>query len=778
MSDKKNSEIASISRIHSCSTPSSMFSSPEQHLTSQAPWQCRPRRPHQIPCAFTLPTPLSLSHLSSSPAGHQITSFRTSFNARSFPHSFNRSLSLQHARIQINPTLPVLFTPLCKAGPKVYPEDYDRDYYPALKEEYANDDQVIIYAKEDYELDPLDVPWLEENRGRDLKKIRHQLQTEPPVPGELQGLPSRPMRCTDLHTEDELESFESRMRYEDSVSGQIWEDPMPESDFEGDPQWIDFRKMDTSHAEDHDPEDVLASLPNPPRKRVQYASYEDELAAVQESMERMQAQYLDEDSTPTAWGEQHTVPDPEEFSKWQYAARARGGNSSQGNSFYLSPAKSASEEVCDVMDGHDGEKELRPPHQFGSLKKAHLGKWRGKIFVIAVLSDSKFGVRQGAEFDVQSDTSVEDGGGLGWTSVLTTSSECELVSHVTFERPEHEDALVPGRGVSSDGNYVCNALHCCGSNGTVQHRNKAEGLSLSSRCLKALIGDKGVRGELELCILSGLRGSNKLRRDRVLLCSVFTEKVAKGRRSSTGERRRHFSHIVLISEYQISNSDAKDNIILSQFTRANRSTNTLLKTAQGKWSGSAQLLQPEFPPVGFKEHVTSFTFQESPSISLDSVTWTEQDIPEVADTTSNARIRTLGKKKVSKRVATARAHDQRRLSECSFLSEEQVVDMRPETFAWKEVHDERGLTGLFSPRIGKFVNDYCGVFLPGGTLLTFPHSNAFPDMANTVCLVELTTPQRKRINVARNQAGTIVGALFITENLVEGDLCDDVASYV
>lgn len=671
-------------------------------------------------------------------------------------------------------------TLLSKAANDAYPEDFDRDYYPALKAEYANDDQVTIYAKEDYELDPLDVPWLEENRGRDLNEIRRQLDTQPLVPGELQGLPSRPMRCTDLHTEDELEHFESRMRHEDSVSGQIWEDPMPESDFEGDPQWIDFRKMDKALMEHSSAADVLESLPHPPKKRVQYASHGDELAAVQESVDRMQAQCLDEVFTPTAWGEQHTVPDPEDFRKWQRAARDRGGNTSQDHSFYLSPVKMANERTRHVMDGQDDKKEAQPPHQFGSLVKAHSGSWHGKVIVIALLSENGFGVRQMTEFDVRSDTSAEDGGGLDWTSVLTHSSECELVSDVTFDRPEHEDALVPGRGVSSDGNYVCNVLRSYDADETVQYRNEMQGLSLSSKCLRALVDNNEVCGELELCMLSG-RASNRFRRDRVLLCSAAS--VSKGerkleRRWSTGKQRRRFSHVILISEYQAIKDDAKDDAILQQFAQAKRSVNSLLDKAQGEWSGFGQLLQPEFPPLGFKEYVTSFTFRRSFSISLDSVTWSEQDIPEVAESTSNARKRTLGKRKVSKRVAAARAHDQRRLSECSFLSKEQAADMKSETFAWKEVRDDHGLTGLLSPRIGKFVDDYCGVFLPGGTLLTFPHDNAFPDMGSTVSLVELTTPQRKRINVARNQTGTVVGALFITENLVDADLCDDVSSYV
>lgn len=589
------------------------------------------------------------------------------------------------------------------------------------------------------------------------------------------------MRYTDMHTDDEIQSFQPRMRYEDAASGQIWDDPMPESDFESNPpSSIDFRTVRKPdfppRCSDHD---LLSSLPNPAKKKLQYPSQEEELAALRESMEKMQAQCLDEHFTPMTWGEEHSPPDPDDFRAWQRAARERGGNVTQDDSFYLPPVKLVDRDSPHVMPRYGDHNEDAPPHQFASLVNAHSGKWAGMAFVFAVSSESHFAVRQLAHFDVCSDVSVEDHGALQWTSVFTRSASCELVSNVTFDRPQHEEALVPGRGVSSDGSYVCSVLRADSPQQTLRTKSSAEGLSLSSKCLKALVADNQARGELELCMFAG-RDRRNLRRDRVLLCSSSSLSCKKGKKkqpSNVTESRR-FSHVVLMSEYQICNEEATDDAILSQSTQAYSSMDSFFVKAYGEWSGTAQLLQPEFPPLGFGKHNTSFTFQKSASITLDTVTWTEQDIPDVAEATSKARIRTLGKKKVSKRVAVARAHDQRRLSECSSLSTEQVGDTTKETFAWKEVRSEFGLSGLFSPRLGKFVHDYCGIFLPGGSILTFPCGNAFPDMSNTVCLVQLSSPIRKRINVARNQSGTIVGILFIKESLVNSDLCDDVSSYV
>eukprot|EP00177_Eucheuma_denticulatum_P000294 GFKZ01000505.1.p1 GENE.GFKZ01000505.1~~GFKZ01000505.1.p1 ORF type:complete len:748 (-),score=100.13 GFKZ01000505.1:1120-3363(-) len=657
----------------------------------------------------------------------------------------------------------------CQEEQPSFPEQFDRDYYPKLKAEYADDDQVVIFAKDDYEIDPQDVPWLEEYRGLDLDKIRTDMKSRPPVPGELEGLPTPAMRVSDLHSQEDIDDFEPGFRHHDSVSGNVWTDPMPESDFDGDADWIDFRKF-----EKEDNDDDLSFLDPPPRKRKQYASYEEELQAVQESADELQAELLDlgAEYQPQTWGEQHPVPDPDDFRKWQQAAAERGGNASQNNSFFLSPAKLEEKTpASDTADG--GEDDNGPAKQFPALMQAHAGEWQGKAYLYSVSTGSNVVFTQEEEFEVTSETSQQKGGDLEWTAEVQNSNH-DLISAACFKVPEHPDALVPGRAVSADGHFAC------GSSG-ITGRNSSDGtgviesaaLSFSQKCLRSLVGNRTIRGELEICMVCS--DSNHCRhRCRVILCSSESER----RRGKKAEREyeRYFSHVLFFSEYRSMDREKDNSATVPQYACRETSTQNLksLDVLKGKWVGNAHLLHPEFPPLSFLEEKTSFDFQYTSPITLDQVTWVESEIPDTAESTSKARTRTLGKKKTSKRVAAARQHDQRRLSECSFLSEEKVGHKAADTFAWREVRNDRGITGLFSPRTGKFVNDYCGVVLGDRFLVTFPHQNAFPNLPTIVSLTGFTSPGRNRISVARNDSGSLVGVLFVNEELeVNGDETSD-----
>lgn len=695
------------------------------------------------------------------------TSVRNLNSAKLHPSRSRRPSHHRHAA-----TIPRVTT-RCQEGQTSYPEEFDRDYYPQLKAEYADDDQVFIFSKDDYELDPLDVPWLEDYRGRDLNKIRTDMKTRPPVPGELEGLPTPALRISDLHSQDEIDDFEPGFRRHDSVSGNVWTDPMPESDFDGDMNWIDFRKYDK---EDND--DDLSFLDPPPMKRKQYASYEEEFQALQESADEMQAELLDlgAEYEPQTWGDQDPVPDPDDFRKWQRAAAERGGNASQNDSFFLSPAKlEQGSRVADTVGR--GEDESGPAKQFPSMVQAHAGEWWGKAYLYSISNGSDVAFTREEEFEVTAETTVQESGDLEWTAEVHNSNQ-DFISTASFQVPEHPDALVPGRAVSADGSFVC------GSSG-IRRIDDPDGtgavesaaLSLSQKCLRSLIGNRTIRGELEICLVSN--ESNQFRRrSRVILCSAENER----RQKQKGGRQRewYFSHVLFLSEHCRTEREADSAVNVPPY--ANRETSfqkpTSLDVFKGKWVGTAHLLHPEFPPLSFVEKQTTFDFRYTSPITLDLVTWVESEILDTAESTSKARVRTLAKKKTSKRVAAARQHDQRRLSECSFLSEEKVGDRAADTFAWREVRNNGVITGLFSPRTGKFVDDYCGLVLADRFLVTFPYQNAFPNLPTVVSLTELISPRRQRINVARNDNGSLVGVLFVNEVLEVSETCDEVALYV
>lgn len=643
------------------------------------------------------------------------------------------------------------------SGPpdKQYPEEFERDYYDELKAKYAHLKNVEIFSKDDYELDPTKTPWLGDEGRVDVKALRKQVNASPIQPGELDVAPDRPFRHTDLHSQEDIESFESRFRTHDAVSGRYWEDPMPESDFDHDEKWIDFRKMDVD-AEQTD-EDVFAEASPRPLKRKQYASFDEEFAAVMASADRMQAENLDQPIPKTAWAESVPVPDPDEFARWQRAAEERGGNSTSHDSNFLPPAKKV--ERRPKLDAQG----IEPPPQRQSMVEAHAGSWTGDVTVFSI-SSGHFSVTTQRRCSVKSRVSICDNGGLEWSSAVD-DNDMELVSEVSFSPVEHMESLIPGRGVSSDGSYVQNSPSCGSSTRSPVYAD----ISLGQKFLATLTEDKNCRAELEICMVSG--SGEGLRRDRVCICTGSTPDADKKKATNNSDK---FVFVVVLSEYRDGCLEAHE-----RNSRRNRMTELGSYMLRGKWTGSGILLHPEFPPLGCTEVKTFLSFTAAENITEDSVTWVENELSDEPGRESKARQRTLGKKKISKRVAAARAHDRRRLSECSFLSKEAIgSESKAETHGWKLLPSAEAFTSMLSPRVGKFVDDYCAVVLPDGMVVTFPFGKAFPKIWNSISLMKADRPVRKRILAGRNEFGDLVGVAFVTESVEDEELCDEAASYV
>lgn len=660
-----------------------------------------------------------------------------------------------------------------------YPEDYDRDYYDQLKREYADRENVRIFSKDDYDLDENLTPWLEDNRGRDIADIRRNMHNRPVESDELTDVPDRLMRHTDLHTPEEIAAFEPRMRVADAVSSREWEDPMPESDFDRDERWIHLRKMDDEDVHD-DGEAFFASLQEKPLKRKVYDTPEQEWDALMASLDRMQAENLDyDDFTETEWGEADSRPDPSDLDKWHQAAKERGGNAVQSESYFLPPLTKRDpfeegKRALSVTEASDGSLEFpSPPPQQRVLESVHLGEWRGIARVFEISDAREIEVRPCREFPLQSGTVVHDNDSLEWTSVIAGSSS-ETVSHVVLTSAKHKDSLVPGRAVAKNGSY---ALKPNRSEPGEQMRGPA-GLTVSTGCLRSMTGDAATVADFEVCMVSEdlRRNRNLVRRDRFILCRSPDGDSG----DPPGKRNARFRYVVLMSEYKGSVAqELRPDLGRQSSTIESGESTSCSSILEGRWEGRGALLHPEFPPANFLEVDTRLSFVHAENISDTDVTWVENESREEPGHESNRRTRLLRKKKTSKRVAAARNHDRRRLAQCAFLSQEKVGDDADTvTFAWKVTHSPDGLSCLFSPRIGRFVDDHAGIFFGNRFLLTLPFSNACPGVQNTVCLTELKRPCRQRINLGMNEWGDLVGVVFITESLCDASICDDVASYV
>lgn len=650
-------------------------------------------------------------------------------------------------------------------SPKRLP-DFDRDYYDELKEEYANVEGVTIYSKDDYELDDLETPWMFENRARDLSAIREDMKTRPLEPDELPTPDGPAMRITDLHFDKELDRLKTDFSKCDAVGGRVWEDPMPESDFDSDPDWIHLRKIEPNEIDNiSNAHDLQAENgEQEPLKRRQYASEAEEIAALNESLERMQLEDIDPEYEPVSYAENVPTPTEDDFRHWEREAEKRGGNATQNESYFLPPCRDPRfDNLTPSVSEEKRRREALPPPQHRSLVAAHQGVWVGQLSVLSLLSENKFSPSLCGTFPVQSDVVLRSDGCLNWMTVTVDSSE-EFLSSVAFSSSKFEDFLVPGRGVSEEGDFVCKP-----SQNQVDNATAGTNFSISGKFLRAIVDNSRCRPVLEIGMLVKEKGD--VVRYRVLLCthdavqSNDVDQVASPQ----------ISTIIIINECPQSQRSRLQGSkkTSSEFGLKTASMSSLL----GSWEGKGFLLLPEYPPISFTEVITSYSVKKKDDIMPDDVTWVDSTISKSPDDTSKRRIRTLGKKKISKRVSAARKHDIARLSRCTLITREKVSgnDME-EMFAWEALPSEEAFSTLYSPRLGHFVKDYCGMVLSENILLTLPLGK--PKMWNTTSLIHLASPSRKRIVAGRNETGTLVGVLFITDTLLENETCDSVMSYV
>ena len=619
---------------------------------------------------------------------------------------------------------------MCAARPSDFPHTYDRDYYASLKAEYAHEPNVHIYAKDDYALDPHVPPWLSDGMPVDVAATRARVRASPRAPRELDlDAPERLWRVSDLHSDQEQRQFLATCRNADPVSGRVWRDPMPESDFQHDPHldWIHLRRFDDGPRAARDAEDALRDAqPKPLPRTKTYHTEEDEFQAVLESANRMQTDHLDDPSPITEWD--HLVPPPSdaELDRWSKAAKERGGNATAHESYFLSPT--ASREPAPAPSG-------AVPPQRDSLLAAHHAEWEGDVRVFSIGKDGA--VEEG---DAARVTSVTKGaaGGVQWGTVVVMDG-VEVVSEAAFEPLKYPDDLVSGRAVGPDGSYVQIAAK---EGGGVY-----AGVSVGDGFLKRLTG-VACRAAMELCLVEGAR------RDRVVLC--------------TGEDGLRFERVVVLSERKAGGGAGEARSAVAAVS---------VEALRGEWAGAGLVLLPEFPPFPSKLVQTRGRFAAVDGATEDQVSWVEHETADPPDAESKRRLRTVSKKKVSRRVAAARAHDRRRLARCDALWRD-AVDGRVETHAWRMTRAPQGVTGMASPRLGNFVVDYGAVALPGGLLVTMPVGKASPGMWNTVSLMQSSRPTRKRVTAGRNEEGGLVGALFVTERVEQEELADEAAAYV
>ncbi|KAI0559904.1 hypothetical protein FGB62_131g022 [Gracilaria domingensis] len=645
-------------------------------------------------------------------------------------------------------------------------DDFDRDYYDELKEEYKDNDRVHIFAKEDYELHDIDSPYLFDNRARDLEQIRKEMATRPKAHLDEHTTVDKAMLLSDMHDQTELESFKETLLTHDAINGKGWQDPMPPSDLDGDPEYIHFRKSPKPEKDPRD-EDILALLGETnllPRKL--YPSEQDEIDALSSSYDMMQTEFWDEPAEPFSMGGNVDVPDPEEFAHWQAEAKARGGTAVKGDSYFLPPYKDPRDRIKrpDPPGGHTA------PHQQESFIKANLGVWQGSVRVFSLHSEHKFAPQLTASFSLHSSVEKGANGAVEWGSTATAES-IEHVSDVWVPSPKHGEALVPGRAVSAEGCYVV-----CRKNGIT--RQDTEFFTMSRACLESMTRNKSCRPELEIGIRSECGGLSA--RHRIFLCTAD----GKGELKDNGRRKPvKFSHVIVFKEFLTTSvpSELSTEYNVDTCTSPQEFGLEVASAAKllGLWRGHGVVLLPEYPPMSCDHVSTRYDTSEEDSITENDVTWVENTVPDNPNQTSRRRERTVKKRKTSRRVREARMHDRRRLSECQLLiREESGQAVEEQKFAWKAMPSVDAFSSMYSPRVGHFVGDYAALLVSQHVLLMFPVSDAFPEIWNTVSAIELSRPSRLRIEAGRNDQGTLVGALFVNETVEDGAESDSVADYV
>lgn len=659
--------------------------------------------------------------------------------------------------------------------------DFNRDYYDSLKAQYANDPYVHIYSKEDYKLDPKDVPWLYDCRGRDIKEIKEKVRKRmedrqknpqahrPPEHEDgHEDAPPNALIWTDLHTEQEISEFPKRALTEDPVSGRVWSTPITKSQLytvteqyetpKGVPPILFDDEEPMSKIPFEDP-DMFWENVEPPLPGNLYDE-SDELIALNRSWEHMheqiEARNVDHGMT---FGEMDLVPDPAEYERWKREAEKRGGNATVGDSHFLSPYGTARSTRMQERTARRSDE----PLQHDCLVRTHVGLWDGTITVYQLEFGDRLQHSITMSAPMRSEVIHDNDGSLQVHCTVDREGD-ELLSSTEFSVIQSGNVVCRGRGVNHDGSYILIPPKGGFLGG---------GFSVSEKTLSSLTGDLRNKPVVELCLFTS---RNERTRHRIFLfADGLRPEVSEDEKfSRRASKATQFSAVILISEnFHDSPGSEPPNIHSS---RKNIPA-VPLKSLLGQWNGRGTSLHPEYPLECHSTVTASFSMKTATNILESDVTWTEDKFENDPTKPPKRQNRQLGKK--SKRITAARNHDLRRLSLCSVLSREQTGDVgQEEVHPWEISPSPSFISSLFSPRIGRFVPDYCGIVLKEDLILTLPFQTAYPTIWNTITVMEIGGQSRMRVTAGRSPENLLVGALFVKEKIQDNEASDSVAGYV
>lgn len=615
----------------------------------------------------------------------------------------------------------------------------NNDSYEQLKVEYADVPGVHIYAKEDYDVEGINVPWLDDDNGIDCQQLAHRTANRPVPP----GFTVAPQRWTDVWSQEDLDSFATRAETYDPTTGVYWNDAPTDLHLLHEREFSDLRFDDTTDDQCEHP-DPPPDLPFPPLPRKQI-SHHQLLFELDKCFDELQAINAEEDEqipvAPLASSGNVPQPSVEDVRKWEAAEKARGGVSSENDRHALPPyAPYVEPPTPDFAD---------VPPQFSALIDTHVGQWQGvaQIFALNWLKDD-VRVTSTGEARVESDfDGAENGGALVWET-CTDMDDLSHTSSVRFAEKRdgaEPELLFPGRCVFECGAYV--VLHTPGDT------SPTPSFSLSNQCIDSLVGAL-VTPAIEMCVVQG--ESFAARRTRVLLCTQ--PRAQRSRRGGRGVApKEQWSHVISIDETRIEAG------AYAPCISAIKHTESILN---GRWTGNGISLHPEYPliPAINIQSVQHWHTHPAP-IAPQHVTWAVvDDLSRITDESKRYSVATQGSRnqRRSRRVRAALEHDRQRLASCQLLCSDSLGDEPHNVHAWRIAHSQ-----MYSPRLGQFVPDYFAISLPNALLLTAPAAAAWPCTKTFLSLTSLTTPSRSRLVVARSALAQLVGAAMLKEALDE-----------
>lgn len=617
-----------------------------------------------------------------------------------------------------------------------FADDFDRDYYDQLKEEYKDDPLITIYSSDDYELDNLGADWLSNDmRGRDLQKLRETAASRPAP----DGLPFSPLHRTDMHSEDEVNNFNERVRTYDPTTGIPWQDVPNDMHRYPDCEFSDLRHDD----EEYDTETILKELPFEPMKRPKISAAE-EMDALRLALNELDyLDSLDDSFEYSSIDANVSRPSAEEMERWSRAAEERGGHATEHESYALPPFAPEEKPLPEPPLGE-------VPNQYSELVHAHGGSWRGEMEVMRLRWEKDtVSITERRMYQVESYIDLDEKG-IRWETGLYVSLDeeenDESVEHsstVRFAGKDCEEDLTPERAVFSGGSYVTQCSPVC--------TLKTQPLSLSSSAISFVA--EGSKSVLEFGLMA--KEGVEAERTRVILCGddSIDSSISKRKRVHDPQAGYSWTHVVTIRERRVE-SGCTGTVDVEEPSEAMR-----IMMENGSWSGEGITLQPLFPSAGcmYVESMVRWTGRDK--IEARDVEWNRiADLTKLEEENRESDGRGSHR---SKRVRAAVRHDATRLASCNQLCEERIGDESTTTHAWKLTNHSCVAT---SPRPGKFVSDYFALELSKTLILTAPLRRALPSHQNTVTLIEQQGARhRRRLVVGRSADNHITGAALLDE---------------